>query len=424
MTPEKFSTLTPAERLTAVGIECAAHPAFSLLTGLLIWGERRITDTIPTAATDGRNEYYNPSFIMAQSQQQLRYVRLHEAQHKALMHCTPRYAALTAAHGPLVNAAMDYVINLILEDTDPDGQFISRPTSHAPLVDPRFRGMDTLQVLDILLHEQQQQNKSDSGIGNEPGAGSPSPQGFDEHLPGTEDADEQASQEQYVRDALREGRIMADNIARKAGLAPGGHALAAAALKSTTDWRKVVRDFVTSRSQGRTYKRWSVPNARLGAAAAAMAAASGGLRTTFPSYFDLTIGPLVLAVDTSGSLVYDLPVVLGEIAAILQQARPRSVTVLWWDTAVSHPQTFHPGQYDNIARLLAPEGGGGTDPQCVIDWLRETRTKPEALIWITDGEFYRQPTGLPHCPTLWGVLRNPSFTPPNGRKVNISTTGV
>jgi predicted metal-dependent peptidase len=70
---------------------------------------------------------------------------------------------------------------------------------------------------------------------------------------------------------------------------------------------------------------------------------------------------------------------------------------------------------------LKPRGGGGTEPQCVIDHIRQNDIKAKGIIWLTDGYFYGNNNLQTDIPQLWGVIDNDRFTPPQGKLVNISS---
>jgi len=94
------------------------------------------------------------------------------------------------------------------------------------------------------------------------------------------------------------------------------------------------------------------------------------------------------------------------------------VRILWWDTEVCGEQVFVRGQYDQIAHLLKPAGGGGTSPQCVANYLSKYNIKPTAVIWLTDGYLDACPVAV--CANeLWGVVNNDSFKPAHGKVLRI-----
>jgi len=47
-------------------------------------------------------------------------------------------------------------------------------------------------------------------------------------------------------------------------------------------------------------------------------------------------------------------------------------------------------------------GGGGTDPQCIPDYMRSHKIKAECAVILTDGYVCSWGKGW-ECPTLWGI---------------------
>jgi predicted metal-dependent peptidase len=139
------------------------------------------------------------------------------------------------------------------------------------------------------------------------------------------------------------------------------------------------------------------------------------------SHFAETTGELVIAGDTSGSMGAIYPVLFGEIARICEIANPEKVRIVWWDSAVCGEQVFEKQDFASIAQALKPRGGGGTEPQCVIDHIRQNDIKAKGIIWLTDGYFYGNNNLQTDIPQLWGVIDNDRFTPPQGKLVNISS---
>jgi len=95
--------------------------------------------------------------------------------------------------------------------------------------------------------------------------------------------------------------------------------------------------------------------------------------------------------------------------------------VLWWDTEVKLEQRFTPKDYGNIAKLVAPRGGGGTSVSCVAKYMREKSIKPKVTIMLSDGyveSSYESPAGN----LLWGIVGNRGFRPPRGKVLHIEET--
>ena len=97
----------------------------------------------PTAATDGRNFYYNTEFVNMLSQRETEFLFGHE-----LLHCVyDHLGRRTERHDPrLANAAQDYVVNADLID-----QRVGEKITKVPILfDPKYKGMSWEEVYDLL----------------------------------------------------------------------------------------------------------------------------------------------------------------------------------------------------------------------------------------------------------------------------------
>ena len=382
-----YNDMTPHERVTAVGIDLTRNALFAQLSGVAMVGRIEITDRLPTAATNGRDEYYNPDFVLAQNRKQLRYVRIHENLHKMLKHCV-EYKDVCKRYPKLSNVAMDHVINLIIEEIDPNFTWVERPTV-PPCVDAKYKGWGFLRVLRDLIEE-----------GDEEGGEG----GFDDHLFDELDDDEMEETGRRVDEAGRQGKILAEKLA---GNGKGGGRLDLNATKRNTEWRQHLREFLDTICKGDEHSRFVPPNKRF-----------APLGILLPSHFSYNKGEIIIAGDTSGSMGPIYPILFGEIAQIAQTVMPDALRVIWWDTSVCGEQLFKPDEYHSIATLMKPMGGGGTTPQCVVKYIAEKQYKPRAVIWLTDGYLDGNNAVVP-CAALWGIVDNESFVPPQGKAIHI-----
>jgi predicted metal-dependent peptidase len=382
-----YNDMTPHERVTAVGIDLTRNALFAQLSGVAMVGRIEITDRLPTAATNGRDEYYNPDFVLAQNRKQLRYVRIHENLHKMLKHCV-EYKDVCKRYPKLSNVAMDHVINLIIEEIDPNFTWVERPTVE-PCVDTKYKGWGFLRVLRDLID----QGDEESGEG-----------GFDEHLFDELDDAETEEAHRQVDEAGRQGKLLAEKLA---GNGKGGGRLDLNATKRNTEWRQHLREFFDTICKGDEHSRFVPPNKRF-----------APLGILLPSHFSYNKGEIIIAGDTSGSMGSIYPILFGEIAQIAQTVIPDALRVIWWDTSVCGEQLFKPDEYHSIATLMKPMGGGGTTPQCVVKYIAEKQYKPRAVIWLTDGYLDGNNAVVP-CAALWGVVDNESFVPPQGKAIHI-----
>lgn len=402
-----WKKMTLHERLTACAIDIMAHPEFALVGGLLVMGKRELMPEVRTAATDGLNMYFAPEFIEPQTREQLRYIMLHEALHIGLRHCVT-YPEVCKKYPRLSNMAMDYVVNGFIEEIDPDHKWAGRPSGVSPLIDPKYFGWSFLEVLHDLKQNAKQQPQSGQGEGDGYGGeGQP----MDGHLIGDESAEGQLTEAeakevaQAIDDAMRQGAIAAQKIA---GKGKGNNPLEKSLHKRDTNWKQHLREFFEQIIQGDEYSRFCPPNKRM--------LASGFI---MPSHFDLATGEIIVACDTSGSMYHILPVVFGEIAQICANVKPEKVRVIWWSDGIEGEQVFLPHEYEKIAQLVKPVGGGGTRVSCVAEYVREKQYKPKACIYLTDGYIESQYQVVEGTQVLWGVVDNDRFVPSKGKAVRI-----
>lgn len=388
-----FDKMTLNQRIQAANIDCMRHPKFALLSGVIMMGKSEVTDNLPTAATNGRDKLYGADFITPLNRKQLRYLVLHENFHVALKHCV-LYKDIKKKWARKTNKAQDYVINGLIEEMDPGFTFVERP-SKGILVDPKFNGMSFQQVFNLLPDD----------ADDEGGGGGKDDNPFDEHIDADDlSFDEQQDLSRQIDDANRQGQMLARKLAGKDG---GGSDIFGLAADRSTDWVSALREFIQSVSTGDDNSRFAPPNKRLLAAGFIL-----------PSHFTESIGEIIIAADTSGSMGPYYKLLFGEVSTICQQTKPAAVRVLWWDTSVCNDQVFTATDYDQIATLLKPKGGGGTTPQVVVDYIVKHKIDAKAIIWLSDG-YIGCDDPITTMPSLWGVVDNDSFVAKHGKTLHI-----
>ena len=394
-----FEKMTLNQRIQAANIDCMRHPQYALLSGVICMGKSEVSKNIPTAATNGRDKKYGEAFIQPLNRKQLRYLVLHENFHVALKHCI-LYRRETKAMPRLANIAQDYVVNALIEELDPDFTFVERPTQTL-LIDRKYFGWSFPQVLnDLLKQGRKEPDKDGNGGGYD----------FDEPIdvhedPVFDDAEDEQQHSKNVDDANRQGEMLARKLA---GKGKGGRDIFGTAKERTTNYVEAMQDWLVSVCSGDENSRFCPPNKRM--------LASGYI---MPSHFNETVGELILAPDTSGSMSPYYRLIFGEIARMLSQVRPEAVRILWWDNEVCGDQVFKPVDYEQIATLLKPQGGGGTTPQVVVDYILHHKINAKAIVWLTDGYLGCDTPNTP-MPSLWGVVENETFVPTHGKLVRIS----
>jgi len=352
-------------RLSKVKIAIMRNPKFALWSGLMTVGKTRVDDNVPTACTNGRDEIYGREFIKSLDDKELAFVVLHETLHKAYRHLFT-WKKLHDENHQIANMACDYVINLQLLDMDKEQSVIAMPTRAGKaigLVDERFRGFNTKQVFDILKEE-------------EPDGGYGGGDGFDEHdWEGAKELNEEDKKalEKEVDQALRQGVINHNKIAGKG--AGGMNRELGDLLEPKVDWREMLREFVKATCSAKDASSWRRVNRRY---------LSGD--TYMPSLIGERVGHLVIGIDTSGSIGNaELNEFLTEVKGIANEVHPEKVDLMYWDTEVAGHEEYGYHEVDNIVSSTKPRGGGGTDPTCMIAYMKEKNIKPEAIIMLTDG---------------------------------------
>lgn len=398
--------LTAEQRLSKNITQIMGNPKYVALAGVLMIGEKGIKDDIPTACTDGKNDYYGRAFVDGLADSEFRFLILHETYHKLFKHLTT-WDHLYKDDPKLANMACDYVINLMIADENRD-MFAVMPKdaegNNIGLLDERFRNMDTAQVYKIL--KQEQEEKGGGGEGNEESEGA----GLDEHdWEGAQEmsAEEQRELAQEIDQAVRQGVLTAGKVGS------GGNRAIDQLLQPEVNWREVLRDFITETCRGNDDSTWRQPSRRH--------LAMGMLR---PSGITERVGELVIAIDTSGSIgQYELTKCLSEIKGVCDTVRPESVRILYWDTKVCSDELYGDvpnarASLEQLTQTTKPQGGGGTRVQCVPDYIQQNNINAQAVIVLTDG-YLGGDWGAWTMPLLWGILDNKSAKPTIGKTLHI-----
>ena len=383
--------LTAEQRLSKAVMSVMAHDKYVGLSSVLMVGDRTVSDTIPTACTNGRDEQYGRGFVDGLTDPELRFLVLHECYHKMYKHLTT-WRHLYKLHPLVSNVACDYVINIQLSDSDEGMGFIKMPK--VGLIDEKYRGMDSAQVFH-LIYDALPEGDDGSGLGG----------GMDDHdWDGAEELTEieKGDLEREVDEAIRQGALVAGK------LGSGGARTLEDLLRPEIDWREVLREFIQSVCAGNDFSTWSRPNRRFVSAGVYM-----------PSGITERVEDLVITMDTSASIRQrELTAFLSEVVEIARMVRPERVRLLYWDTEVVRDELYTGAEIDSIAKSTKPAGGGGTDVLCVTRYMEENDIKPQAVITFTDGYIYRG-WGEWSCPVLWAIYDNNHAKPDCGKVVHI-----
>lgn len=380
--------LTAEQRIERAHIDLMKSPQFVAYSGILMIGEVKIKDEIPTACTNGKNVYYGRKFVESLTDSDLRGVVIHEAKHKMYRHLLT-WKHLSKINHDKANRACDYVINLeIMEEGEQSNQFITLPKGC--LIDKKFKGMDSGQVFHLLPDE------DGDGKGYS----------FDIHdWDGAEDMTEEEREElaSEIDQAIRQGAILAGKVGGKLNRSFDD------LMSAKVNWKDALREFVSAVCQGKDDSTWRKPNRRWLQHDIYM-----------PTQISETMGRVVVGVDTSGSIQGAiLNRFLSEVSSIMENVNPEQVDLLYWDSEVAGHEVYGMNDADKMRQSTKPKGGGGTSPSCVTKYMHKHKIEPVCAIMLTDG-FVGSDWGKNwNCPVLWVIVDNPNTNAPNGQTIHM-----
>ena len=392
--------LNVEQRLQKAVVDIMANPKYVALAGVLMIGKREVGDmadgVVPTAMTNGRDEWYCREFCESLNDAELRFLILHENYHKLYKHMIT-WQHLYKEDGDRANKACDYVINVKLVDDNKDGFATMTGQLTKGCFDEKYRGWDTARVYKSLPSTPEGgDGQGGDGIGN----------CLDVH--DWDGAKELTTQEKNeltrdIDEAIRQGAMIAGKVGN------GADRELTALLKPQIDWRKVLRDFVTDTCKGNDFSTWQRPNRRFIASDIYM-----------PTGITERVEGIVVGGDMSGSIgQHEQAVILTEVSSITDTVKPSWLRMLYWDTEVVGDEKYEMHQLDNFVQSTKPVGGGGTDPSCVPEYLTTHKITPQCVIMITDG--YVGSWGNWSHPVLWVIIDNDNAHPPVGKYIHVKS---
>lgn len=355
-----------------------------------------------TAATDGRNFYYNSRFIDMLKPKEVEFLFGHE-----VLHCVyDHFGRKGDRDHQLFNIANDYCVNADLKKHRV-GEFI---TTVPCLFDAKYDGMSSEEVYDILY-----ENAEKIDIG------SLIDKMLDEHLDGEgddsegegEDGDKSGSgkgrpklsaeERQQIKDEIKEAVLAAAAASDGAGNLPAGvRRIIEDMTAPKMNWRELLRmqlestiksDYTWMRS---SRKGWH------------MDAVMPGMK--LDPMIDIAV-----SIDASGSMGDKmLKDFLAEVAGIMEQFPAYRIHVLSFDTQVYNPQQFDSENLDDITGYEIM-GGGGTDFDCVFQYFKENEIEPKRHIMFTDGYPCGSWGDEQYCDTVFIMHGTTSIIPPWGQ---------
>ena len=352
------------------------------------------TEWCPTLATDGKYFYYNRNFVAAMSDAEVVFGIGHEVLHCVYDHFD---VARRGDRDPrLWNIANDYVINADLVEANIGEQIKLVEICF----DWKYRGMISEEIYDDLFQQAKEEGRvieinpldvhMDREEGDDEGAlggeGNGDKEGGDKNGPAKYTAEEKEQIKQEFQNA-----VMQSAKAAGAGNLPGGvKRMLDKLLNPQLDWRQLIA--MQIQSVIRSDYTMMNPSRK-------------GLNEGFylPGMDRETTIDVAISMDVSGS-IYDemLRDFLSEVKGIMDQYNDFRIHLFCFDTEVHNPQTFTPHNMEEFLDYEI-EGGGGTEFDCVFDYMKEEGIVPKKHIMFTDGYPWGSWGDENYCDTLFIV---------------------
>lgn len=345
------------------------HPFFgNMATRLRV---QNCDDWCPTAATDGRNLYYNTAFFNELTNKQIEFVIAHE-----ILHCVFDHLVRREDRDPLLyNYACDYIVNNVLVRDR-----IGEKVTQIPIFqDFKYDGWSSEEVYDELFKQAEKNGKEmldklgqllDEHVDWESG---------DDGKEGDKEGKGKGGRPVYtkdemkkIRDEIKEAMISAAQSAGAGNTPSEIQRIIKELTEPKMNWRELLRQQIQSTIRNDfTFQRPSRKGWHTGA--------------VLPGQnFDETID-ICISLDMSGSIgdaqARDF---LSEIKGIMDEYKDYQIKVWCFDTKVYNEQDFSADggeeltDYDII-------GGGGTDFMCNWHYMKEHDIQPKKFIMFTDG---------------------------------------
>jgi predicted metal-dependent peptidase len=353
-----------------------------------------------TAATDGRNFYYNSRFIDMLKPKEIEFLFGHE-----VLHCVYDHFGRRGDRDPMLfNIANDYAVNGDLKKHRV-GEFI---TTVPCLYDSKYEGKSSEEIYDD-LYENAEKIDISSLIDKM----------LDEHLDGEgggsgeEDEDGNkngkgrpklsAEERQQIRDEIKEAVLAAAAASDGAGNLPAGV-------------KRLIQDMTAPKMNWREFLRMQLESTIKSDFTWMRASRRGWhMDAVMPGMKNDEMIDIAISIDASGSMGADmLKDILSETQGIMDSFPAYKLHVVSFDTQVYNPQQFDSENLDNLVDYEI-HGGGGTDFDCVFEYFKENDIQPKRHIMFTDGYPFGSWGDENYCDTVFIIHGTTTVVPPWGQ---------
>ena len=350
-----------------------------------------------TAATDGRNFYYNTRFIKMLRPKEVEFLFGHE-----VLHCVYDHMGRRGDRDPqLWNIADDFCVNADLKKHHV-GEFI---TSVPCLYDHKYDGMSAEEVYDILYEKADKIDINDllnrmiddhiDGDDEQDGGGDGDQEGKGRPRLSKEDR-------QQIKDEIKEAMLAAASASDAGNIPAGVKRLIKDLTEPKMDWRELLRMQLESTIKSDyTWMRASRKGWHMDAVMPGM-----------------KLDPMIdiaLMIDASGSMDDAmLKDILSETASIMESFPAYRIHVASFDTEVYNAKQYDSENLEDITEYEI-QGGGGTDFDCMFKYLKDNEIEPKRLVVFTDGYPFGSWGDENYADTVWILHGTTSIEPPWGQ---------
>jgi predicted metal-dependent peptidase len=349
-----------------------------------------------TAATDGRNFYYNSRFVKMLRPKELEFLFGHEVLHVVYDH----FGRRMSRDAQLWNVANDYAVNGDLVRHRVGEKITSVPC----LFDNKYDGMSSEEIYDNLYENAEKINinqlidkllddhleaEGDGSDGDDDKDGKGRPKLTDE-------------ERQQIRDEIKEAVLSAAQASDAGNIPSGVKRIIQNLTEPKMNWRELLR--MQMESTIKSDYTW-------------MRASRKGwhMDAVMPGLKNDEMIDICVMLDASGSIDESmLKDFLSEVQGIMNQFGQFRIHVATFDTEVYNTKTY---DSENMDTMLDYEvsGGGGTDFDCIFTYLKDEQIEPKRLIVFTDGYPFGSWGDENYADTLWILHGTKTIVPPWGQ---------
>lgn len=349
------------------------------------------TNEVSTAATDGKDIFINPKFMVDKTDSNINFILLHELLHVVFMHRVRFENNKLRYNHEHWNEACDYVINyelvshekefkdagidieflercLLLRDFDGAPRNISQYTAEK-LYEELFR--DNADDDESSEYRDEGEMEEGSTLSN---GSSDMSDDITVELPSSVNQDHTDIDEieREVKNVLRE-------VAQKGyDLTGTGMVREMSNILQTTKirWDKYLRRFLSSKITEET--SYNTPNRKY---------LPHDLILPGPGGTEEVITDVFIFIDTSGSIEQEILQDALNNAYTISHDYNATISLAFWNTAIG--DVIRDIQPDDIKKEVSKMQvtTGGTNFSCVLDYIKDSKLKSAAFVVFTDGEF-------------------------------------